>query len=204
MITRLHQLAMRWAHARPRMLSRYLEDDLTKRERLALEAHLHDCPRCRALLQSLARTIRELGALRSRARPGLADSVIAALRATSPSPAGATVRSSRHSGSPLLAVVPDVVPDAIEPTTGGPDTHADRLGIVRALLGYCLRGPQLRFTLPIAALVGVALSLTDQGAMLLHRQLDLATCVGLNLLVPFIALNVGLVLATRVTQRRRL
>lgn len=70
---------------------------------------------------------------------------------------------------------------------------------------YCLARPQLRLALPVAVLVGAALSLTGQGAMLLHRELDVASCIGLNLLAPFISVSVILLLLrSRPVRRGRL
>jgi anti-sigma factor RsiW len=38
-------------------LSRYIDDDLTPQQRRIIDAHCHDCPRCRRMIASLRRTI---------------------------------------------------------------------------------------------------------------------------------------------------
>jgi anti-sigma factor RsiW len=75
----------------------------------------------------------------------------------------------------------------------------------RPSLRYCLGRAQLRFTLPVALLVGVVLSLVNQGGMLLAGELDPGMCAicALNFVVPFIAMNLVLVVATRAVWRRR-
>jgi ABC-type methionine transport system permease subunit len=69
---------------------------------------------------------------------------------------------------------------------------------------YCLQRSQLRFTVPIGLLVGTALSLANKGAMLLQGQIDLQMCVvcALGYLLPFVAMNVVLLTATRLARRR--
>jgi hypothetical protein len=201
MIERLDQLSMRWGHARPRMLSRHLDGELSDRERHALEAHLGDCARCRAFLQSLCSTIRALGSLQPATRPGVADSVIAAVRASTPSQTGA---AARPQASPSLTVVSDAASVANGLSTGGPQSQAAGLGVARALMGYCLRRPQLRLTLPLGLLVGITLSLINKGYMIFNGRVDLEMCAicGLDFVIPFVALNVGLLLAARVARRK--
>jgi anti-sigma factor RsiW len=188
------------------MLSRYLDGELRQPERLALEEHLSGCPECRGLLESLTSTLQALRSMRPSSRPGLADSVIAALRAKSPSPNVTPVLSARHPDSPTLTVVPNLGLDATEPASASPETHSARRPLLRALLSYCLRRPQLRLTLPLALLAGVALSLINQGYMIFDGRVDVGMCAicALDFVIPFVALNVALLLATRVVGRRRL
>jgi len=204
MIAPLYRLSLRWGHARPLTLSRYLGGELRRSERIALEAHLGGCPDCRALRESVAATVRALESLRPDVRPGLADSIIAALRATSSSPDVAQVGSSRRWGSAGLTVVADAG-QPIDSAITAPARSSLRRS-ASALLAYCLRRPQLRLTLPLGLLVGVALSLINQGYMIFNGRVDVGMCAvcALNFVIPFIALNVGLLLATRVVRRRRL
>jgi anti-sigma factor RsiW len=207
MIERLERLTVRWGHARPRTLSRYIEGELTQSERVALEAHLSDCPDCRALLQSLTSTLQALRSMRPSARPGLADSVIAALRAKSPSQDLEPGLLLRHPGAPALTVVPDARSRRMQRATADSQAGPGWRRIGRALVGYCLRRPQLRLTLPLALLAGVALSVINQGSMIFGGRANLLeVCLQCspNFVIPFVALNVGLFLATRVVSRRRL
>jgi anti-sigma factor RsiW len=204
MIPRLDRLSTRFGHVRPSTLSRYLEGDLKSSDRLAVETHLGGCADCRAELDSMTGTVRALGSLRPDRRSDLADSIIAALRASTSSQPAARARSSRPSGSRALMAVPD--PGALTVEPASTDPRASSLGRgVRALLAYCLHRPQLRFTLPLAFIVGVALSLINQGYMIFSGRVDLGMCAicGLNFVIPFLALNVGLLLASRVAARRR-
>jgi hypothetical protein len=73
-------------------------------------------------------------------------------------------------------------------------------------VAYCVRRPQLRLTLPIGLSVGIILSLINKGYMIFNGRVDVEMCAvcALDFVIPFIALNVGLIVATRVTRRRRL
>jgi hypothetical protein len=53
---------------------------------------------------------------------------------------------------------------------------------------------------------GVVLSLVNMGGMLLRGRIDLGVCVScaMDFLVPFVALNLGLLLLLRIPGRRRL
>jgi hypothetical protein len=193
----IERVRNRWRlrrHPPSRRMSEYLDGELTIRERRALEAHVHDCARCRGLLESLARTLDALGALGAlgpEGSPGVAASVIAAVRAESP-----TAAVSRGPGHPALAVV-------------GPPVHssgAARLRVrARAALAFCCERRQLRATVPVALLVGVVLSFVNRGGVLLQGHFDLAMCVtcGSNFLAPFLALNAVLLLIVRPPGRRR-
>ena len=164
----MRRLRARWLrreHPNPVVLSRYLDDELSDRERRELEQHLLECTGCRRLLASLAHTIRALGSLADPAATSRAEAIIAALPAR-PGPAA----GSRP----------------------------------RAAARFCLQRAQLRFTMPIAVLVGTALSLLNQGGMLLSGNIDVAMCVvcGLDYVLPFLAMNVALVIAARVASGR--
>jgi hypothetical protein len=205
MIALLRRLASRSRHTRPEMLSQYLEGELTQPQRLALETHLGDCPDCRGLLESLTGTVDALRSLPAGARAGLADSVIAALRAQSPSHHGVPGAPARRSGSPMLTAVPDPGPDALGQTAAAHRAHSIWRSIPRALVDYCLRRPQLRLTLPLGLSLGIALSLINKGYMIFNGHVDAEMCAvcALDFVIPFVALNVGLLLATRVAGRRR-
>lgn len=71
----------RGSHLQSCTLSDYLDESLALRERADLEAHLHECVKCRALPVSRSGTVHALGSLRRVAPVELADSIIAALRA---------------------------------------------------------------------------------------------------------------------------
>jgi hypothetical protein len=197
----VRKLRLRRGHPRPIAFSQFLEGDLPPRDRVELETHVRDCLECRRLLRSLSDTIEALGSLgESESSPsGLADSVIAALRASSPSEEVATRRSSGL-GAPQLAIVRN----AVAPT-GTPAVAPRQPRRLRALLRYCLRRPQLRLTVPIAVGVGTVLSFVNQGGMLMAGRIDLGMCAvcGLNFVVPFVALNIVLVTVGRVRLRRR-
>jgi anti-sigma factor RsiW len=204
MIGRLDRVSVWWGHARPRKLSRYLEGDLAQGERLALEGHLRECAKCRRLLESLEGAVRAVSSMRAGARSGLAESVIATLRARAPQN-GAPLESSPLS-SPSLTLVSEAVPGASDAVPRRARWRAGRPGIPRAVLSYRRRRPQLRVTLPLALLVGVALSLINKGYMIFNGQVDVEMCAvcALDFVIPFVALNVGLLVATRVTRRRGL
>jgi hypothetical protein len=53
---------------------------------------------------------------------------------------------------------------------------------------------------------GVVLSFVNMGGMLMHGKIDLGVCLScaMDFLVPFVALNLGLLLLARVPGRRRL
>jgi hypothetical protein len=86
--------------------------------------------------------------------------------------------------------------------SGPPALHRrarDHRSRLLAVVRYRLRRRQLRLTLPIALLAGVALSVINEGAMLFEGQIDLGMCAmcAMNFVVPFIALKVALLLSVR-------
>jgi anti-sigma factor RsiW len=182
MTERLRKFSLTRRHPPSQRLSEYLDGDLASRDRRALEAHVRDCGRCRRLLESLAATVDALGSIRSGAPGGLADSVIAELRARD---------------QPALAVVRT----ASQPAIGN-----GRVERVRSALAFCCRRPQLRVTVPLALLVGVALSFANQGGMLLDGRIDLGMCVmcATDFVVPFVALNIVLLTIVRAPRRGRM
>jgi hypothetical protein len=158
------------------------------------------------MLASLERTVRALGTMRTTVRPGLAETVIAAIPAGSPHQNGAARRDLRRWGAPLPRDVNDIVPQLARPQlgSGGDHERPQRLG---ALLGYCLRRTQLRVTLSLALLVGIVLSLTNQGNMIFSgHDPVLAICLTCapNFVVPFLAINAALLIASRLGRPRRL
>jgi hypothetical protein len=66
-------------------------------------------------------------------------------------------------------------------------------------LAYCLRREHLRRTLTISLVVGLLLTLINQGSVILGGDATVATWVrcGLNFLVPFCVSNAGLLSARR-------
>lgn len=67
----------RWTGAR---LSDYLDDELRPDERRRLEEHVHWCPECRHMLETLRRTVAGLMALRTAHEGSVAPAVIERLR----------------------------------------------------------------------------------------------------------------------------
>lgn len=72
--------------------------------------------------------------------------------------------------------------------------RAPRREQIVGLVGYCRRPRHLRRTLTTALVVGVLLTLINQGQVLLDGEATAATYVrcALNFLVPFVVSNVGL------------
>jgi hypothetical protein len=69
-----------------------------------------------------------------------------------------------------------------------------------------VRRPQLRLTLPLGLSLGIVLSFINKGYMIFNGRVDVEMCAvcALDFVIPFVALNVGLLLAARVAGRRRL
>jgi anti-sigma factor RsiW len=201
-IARLRDISLPGRHPRPAVLSRYLEDELDAPRRHALEAHVRECERCRRLLASLTSTVDALGSSGGVTAPtGLADSIIEALRAESPAEIAVGKRSRGGADPPALTVVRD----SVQPPVGNREVHRWPRG-ARAALSYCLDRRQLRFTLPIALVAGVVLSVINMGGMLVDGRIDLGVCVScaMDFLVPFLALNGGLLMLLWVPRRGRL
>lgn len=70
---------------------------------------------------------------------------------------------------------------------------------VRGACAFCLQRRNLRRTLRIALVVGIALTLINQGGVIVAGHATAATWVrcGLNFLVPFLVANAGLLSARR-------
>jgi anti-sigma factor RsiW len=181
------------------VLSRYLNSELDPAGRQRLEAHISGCARCRELLASLDRTLHELGSLPTQAPAGLADSIIEALRVESPERAPRPA-SRAATGSPLLSVI-----------SGTGDARSSDYGLSRWQRGipgglrWCLQRRQLRLTVPIALVAGTVLSLINMGGMLMHGRVDLSVCMScaMDFLVPFLALNLGLLMLLWVPRHLR-
>jgi anti-sigma factor RsiW len=187
-------------HPASPVFSAYLDGDLDARAHRELEKHVRNCARCRAMLASLTATVRALGSLETNSPPGLADSIIAALRAESPPQPASRHRPSGTAAVPALSLVPG----AISPARG--DGALERWPeAARTALRWCLQPRQLRLTVPIAVVAGVVLSLVNMGGMLMHGKIDLGVCLSCaaDFLVPFLALNLGLLMLLRLPGRRR-
>jgi hypothetical protein len=201
MIEWVRSLASSRAHAPMLALSRYREGDLPSKRRVGLEAHLRRCPRCAGELRALSEMLEALRSLRVESDRGLADSIVAAFRAESPRGALAVSRPPRV-GSARLTIVPGAA---------GPSASHRRWRVSvpprsgRASLRALLVRSRLRVTVPIALLVGAALSLINQSAMIFSGRVTVGMCLvcGANFVAPFIALNVGLLMAMRWPRRRR-
>jgi hypothetical protein len=182
-----------------RRACRNLEDDLDVRSRRTIEAHLGDCPRCRRELASIASTLRALGSLEEQAPSGLSNAIIAALRTEPPPAVPVSKRSQTAAGGSALSLVP-----------GSDELAGSRRTLKRwptgipAALRWCLQAPRLPLTLPIALAAGVVLSLVNMGGMLKHGRIDLGVCVScaIDFLMPFVVLNLGLVMLIWVPRGR--
>jgi anti-sigma factor RsiW len=197
-IERLRTVWVQQRHPRSALLSRYLEGDLDARRRRALETHVGRCPRCKQELASLSSIVSGLGALEPHNSPRLAQSIIAALRAEPSHPGAASDSSEGGATAPPLAVVPA--------TAHAP--AGDRLRRsqeARAAVRWCLQKPRLRLTLPIALIAGLVLSFVNMGGMLMHGRIDAGVCVScaIDFVVPFLALNLGLLMLLWVPRRRQ-
>lgn len=200
MIERLRTVSPWRRHPRSVTLSRYLEDDLDARQHRAVETHVQGCLRCRRELASLANTVRALGSLEADPPAGLADSIIAALRAGDAQERAPDRRGADGSALPALTVVP-----GSGPSPAGNQILTRWPEEARAALRWCLRRPQLRLTVPISIVAGVVLSLVNMGGMLMDGKIDLGVCLSCaaDFLVPFLALNLALLMLLRLPGRIR-
>lgn len=146
-------------------------------------------------------TIGALGSLHPDSPEGLDDSIIAALRAEDPQATAISRRSSDTTRLPVLKLVA-----GSPPASAGGHIRNRWPREARAALRWCLQRPQLRLTLPIALAAGVVLSLVNMGGMLMHGRIDLGVCAScaIDFLVPFLALNLGLLMLLWAPRRRRL
>jgi anti-sigma factor RsiW len=199
-IERIRNLSLPRRHPSVSVLSRYLDDDLDPQARQTLETHVQGCPRCRSGLASLASTLRALGSPEAEHPDGLADSIIAALHADAPDEAEAAQRSE-SARVPALTLVPGSPQASIGDRMWNRWPHE-----AHSALRWCLQRTQLRLTLPIALVTGAVLSLVNMGGMLMHGKIDLGVCVScaIDFLVPFFALNLGLLMLLWAPRRRRL
>ena len=110
-----------------------------------------------------------------------------------------TIRALGSLAEPVATARAEAIIAALPATPGPPAASWPR-----AAARFCLQRTQLRFTAPIAVLVGTALSLLNQGGMLLSGRIDVAMCVvcGLDYLLPFLAVNVALLTAARMASGR--
>lgn len=186
-------------HPRAELLSQYLDGELPPTERAGLQAHLNGCPGCLQKLNALASTVKALDSLQIDAPAGLADSIIATLRCEQPSSIGmARDASPSRDGAQSLRIL------SAAGEAQGSIGPAGMRGW-RVLLRDCLRQGRLRVTLPIALLVGVALSFINQGAAIFGGDITVGMCLtcAADVLVSFVALNLGVLLMMRLPVRRR-
>jgi hypothetical protein len=123
--------------------------------------------------------------------------VIDALRAETP---GRSEGASRRPEAPPLSVVGRLSQRPADDRSRG--SWSQR---AHAALRYCLRRPQLRLTLPLALLAGAILTLVNMGGQLMDGRIDLRMCAmcAMDFLVPFVALNVALLILSRSPAGRR-
>lgn len=78
-------------------------------------------------------------------------------------------------------------------------TPSGRRERVRDACAYCAQRQNLRRTIRIALIVGVVLTLINQGAVIAGGDATIATWVrcGLNFVVPFVVSNAGLLSGRR-------
>jgi hypothetical protein len=128
------------------------------------------------MLRSLANTVRALGSMPSPISAGLAETIVSALRTRGGREAAPTFPLAARAGRAGRRWTP-------------PDLISSRPQ---------LRRTWLRVALPIGLLLGVVLSLVNQGGMLLAGQIDLRMCAicGLDFLLPLAALSVVLFAVT--------
>jgi anti-sigma factor RsiW len=188
-------------HPRELLLSRYLDGDLDSSERRALEEHIGGCTRCRGSLESLASTLHALGAVAADPPGDLADSVVAALRAEQPLARSVPPPSATRAGLPPLTLVRS--PAQLLTTDGGRGRIFES---ARTAIRYCAKRRVLRLTVPIALLAGVVLTLVNQNGMVFRGHIDLGMCAmcAMDFVIPFVALNVVLLLVMRPPGRDRL
>ena len=181
MRTPLHR---RRRHPAPTELSRYLDGELRRDERQRLEDHLLRCEGCRALLKSLAETVQALASLPRLEAPGLAEGIIAELRA----------------GAASAPAVDDAPSSALRRAWS---RVRERAGV--AVPAKWHGAARLRLTVPLAFLVGALLTVVNQGGMLFAGRIDLRMCAicGLNFVLPFLALNLALFFTARTRIGRR-
>ena len=95
------------------------------------------------------------------------------------------------------------VSSARKTSTGSPSRDeppvARRGGAVREALAFCAQPRNLRRTIGIAIVVGIALTLINQGSVIAGGHATAATWVrcALNFVVPFLVSNAGLLSARR-------
>lgn len=193
-------LRFRRRHPRSEAFSRYLDDDLDQSERRTFEAHVKQCPRCRRVLASLTDLVDALGSLQTPSPRGLADTIVSALRAEAPAELAARGRGRGSSGA-----APRTVVLSVDQQSRGEQRLRRWPHEAHRAVRWCLKWPQLRITAPITVGAGLVLSLVNMGGMIMAGRFDLRVCVSctIDFLVPFLVLNLGLLLLLRLPGRRR-
>jgi hypothetical protein len=92
-----------------------------------------------------------------------------------------------------------LIEDEAERTAQDQAAECGALGIAREACALCLQRRNLRRTLPIALVVGVVLTLINQGGVLAAGHATTGTWVrcALNFVVPFLVSNAGLLSGRR-------
>jgi hypothetical protein len=200
LIVRLRNLQLTRRHPRRKALSQYLDGELDQGERRSLEAHVRACDQCSRLLASLQHTVDALGSTAHDPPVNLADSIIATLRAEGPVHSPTAEGAGDGVRLPPLTIIHGT---GQRPQRNGHRRRWQEEG--RTALRYCLGRSQLRLTLPITILAGIVLTLVNMGGTLFRGSIDLGVCAmcAADFLVPFIALNLALLILLRASRGRR-
>jgi hypothetical protein len=186
---RLRNLGLTGGHPRDETLSRFVDEDLDERARQRVASHVRYCGRCRQRVGALAETVRVLGSIGAAVPADLADSTIAAFRA-----------DSLPEKAPSLTLIEA---SSQQPSRGR--GVASWPSAAQAAFRYCLSRSQLALTLPITIVAGVVLTVVNMGGMLARGRIDVGMCLmcATDFLVPFIAVNLVLLMVLRAPWRRR-
>jgi hypothetical protein len=98
-----------------------------------------------------------------------------------------------------MAATSPTRPDSPHSTSPEGSVGAGRGSVVREALAFCLQRRNLSRTIPIALVVGVVLTLINQGSVIADGHATVATWArcALNFIVPFLVSNAGLLSARR-------
>jgi anti-sigma factor RsiW len=185
----------RRAHARAQArLSGYLDDALPARQRSRLERHIRVCGECRRAVASVPNTLRMLRSLKIDTPPGLIDGVLSRLGEAATSTPPHSAQGDHETQSRANP----------QPAPRGSRTSA-LAARARDVLVYCLTPAYLRRSIPIAVVIGVALTAIYQLGDFVTGRADAGAyfMCACNFVVPFVLVSVGLVIARSAPRRRR-